>query len=113
MRRHGSLKFFKSAASMEVMPVAAIEYVGFRSPYPSSSGLKIGVFGLVNVLGRRGMLTARRADQAWSSRRPAGLRPGELPQRAGFSPHTRREIIRGAARTCQGRSYVESLRADP
>jgi hypothetical protein len=70
MRRHGSLKFFKSAASMGVMPVAATEYVRFRSPYPSSSGLKIGVFGLVNILGRRGMLTQaeerfRRENNDW------------------------------------------------
>ena len=70
MRRHGSLKFFKSAVSMGVMPVAATEYVRFRSPYPSSSGLKIGVFGLVNALGRRGMLTPaeerfRRENNDW------------------------------------------------
>ena len=46
------------------------EYVRFRSPYPSSSGLKIGVFGLVNVLGRRGMLAPaeerfRRENNDW------------------------------------------------
>jgi hypothetical protein len=46
------------------------EYVRFRSRYPSSSGLKIGVFGLVNVLGRRGMLTPeeerfRRENNDW------------------------------------------------
>ena len=52
------------------MPSADTEYVRFRSAYPSSSGLKIGVFGLVNVLGRRGMLTPteeqfRRENNDW------------------------------------------------
>jgi len=52
------------------MPPADTGYVRFRSPYPSFSGLKIGVFGLVNVLGRRGMLTPdeerfRRENNDW------------------------------------------------
>jgi hypothetical protein len=52
------------------MPGASTEYVRFRSRYTSSSGLKIGVFGLVNVLGRRGMLTPdeerfRRENNDW------------------------------------------------
>lgn len=52
------------------MPSADTEYVRFRSPYPSFSGLKIGVFGLVNTLGRHGMLTPdeerfRRQNNDW------------------------------------------------
>jgi hypothetical protein len=52
------------------MPRADRGYVRFRSPYPSSTGLKIGVFGLVNLLGRRGMLTpdeerSRRENNDW------------------------------------------------
>jgi hypothetical protein len=52
------------------MPPADTEYVRFRSSYPSFSGLRIGVFGLVNVLGRRGMLTPdeelfRRQNNDW------------------------------------------------
>jgi hypothetical protein len=52
------------------MRQAITEYVRFRSPYASFSGLKIGVFGLVNVLGRRGMLTPeeerfRRENNDW------------------------------------------------
>jgi hypothetical protein len=52
------------------MPPADPEYVRFRSRYPSATGLKIGVFGLVNTLGRRGMLTPdeerfRRQNNDW------------------------------------------------
>ena len=52
------------------MPEASTGYVRFRSRYPSSTGLKIGVFGLINVLGRRGMLTPeeesfRRENNDW------------------------------------------------
>ncbi len=47
-----------------------MEYVRFRSKYPNANGLHIGVFGLVNVLGRRGMLNPgeeqfRRENNAW------------------------------------------------
>jgi hypothetical protein len=47
-----------------------MEYVRFRSAYPGAGGYKIGVFGLVNVLGRHGMLTPeeerfRRESNAW------------------------------------------------
>lgn len=42
----------------------------FRSRYPNAAGLHVGVFGLVNVLGRHGMLTPeeeqfRRENNAW------------------------------------------------
>lgn len=52
------------------MPQTPTEYVRFRSRYASRSGLKIGVFGLVNVLGKRGMLTPeeerfRRENNDW------------------------------------------------
>jgi len=48
----------------------AAEYVRFRSRYPNAAGLKVGVFGLVNVLGRHGMLSPdeerfRRENNAW------------------------------------------------
>jgi hypothetical protein len=36
---------------------ATTEYVRFRSVYQGAKGYKVGVFGLVNVLGRHGMLT--------------------------------------------------------
>ena len=46
------------------------EYVRFRSVYPGAKGYKVGVFGLVNVLGRHGMLTPdeerfRRESNGW------------------------------------------------
>jgi hypothetical protein len=46
------------------------EYVRFRSVYYGAKGYKVGVFGLVNVLGRHGMLTPdeerfRRENNAW------------------------------------------------
>lgn len=55
---------------MGAMPLADTGYVRFRSPYPGFSGLKVGVFGLVNVLGRHGMLTPgeerfRRENNDW------------------------------------------------
>jgi hypothetical protein len=49
---------------------ATTEYVRFRSVYQGAQGYKVGVFGLVNVLGRHGMLTPdeerfRRESNAW------------------------------------------------
>ena len=49
---------------------ATTEYVRFRSAYRGAQGYKVGVFGLVNVLGRNGMLTPaeerfRRENNAW------------------------------------------------
>jgi hypothetical protein len=46
------------------------EYVRFRSRYPNVAGFYVGVFGLVNVLGRNGMLTPeqehfRQVGNAW------------------------------------------------
>ncbi len=46
------------------------EYVRFRSRFPDSRGAFVGVFGLVNVLGRHGMLSPeeelfRRENNAW------------------------------------------------
>jgi hypothetical protein len=45
-------------------------YVRFQSPVPDRRGRRIGIFGLVNMLGNRGMLTAdeeqfRRTTNAW------------------------------------------------
>jgi len=45
-------------------------YVRFRSARESATGYQVGVFGLVNVLGRHGMLTPdeeqfRRENNAW------------------------------------------------
>jgi hypothetical protein len=34
-----------------------LEYVRFQSRTPDSARFRVGVFGLVNVLGRHGMLT--------------------------------------------------------
>jgi hypothetical protein len=47
-----------------------MEYVRFRSKYPNSYGEFVGIFGLVNVLGRHGMLTPdeerfRRENNDW------------------------------------------------
>ena len=47
-----------------------MQYVRFRSRFPNAAGLQVGVFGLVNVLGRHGMLTPdeerfRRENNAW------------------------------------------------
>jgi hypothetical protein len=47
-----------------------MEYVRFRSKYPNRYGEFVGIFGLVNVLGRHGMLTPdeerfRRENNAW------------------------------------------------
>jgi hypothetical protein len=39
------------------VPEPDIQYVRFRSRYPDKDGFHVGVFGLVNVLGRHGMLT--------------------------------------------------------
>ena len=52
------------------MPEPDIQYVRFRSRYPDKDGFHVGVFGLVNVLGRNGMLTPaeeafRRDNNAW------------------------------------------------
>lgn len=49
---------------------ATREYVRFRSVYHSATGFKVGVFGLVNVLGRHGMLAPdeerfRRENNSW------------------------------------------------
>ena len=49
---------------------ATTEYVRFRSARHGAKGYKVGVFGLVNVLGRNGMLTPdeerfRRENNAW------------------------------------------------
>jgi hypothetical protein len=49
---------------------ATTEYVRFQSAYVGAKGYKVGVFGLVNVLGRHGMLTPdeerfRRENNAW------------------------------------------------
>ncbi|HET9896686.1 MAG TPA: hypothetical protein VFQ44_17285 [Streptosporangiaceae bacterium] len=46
------------------------EYLRFRSVHPNVQGLKVGIFGLVNVLGRHGMLTPeeerfRRENNDW------------------------------------------------
>jgi hypothetical protein len=54
----------------EAMPKATPAYTRFRSRYRSASGVKVGIFGLVNVLGRHGMLTpdeerARRESNNW------------------------------------------------
>lgn len=48
----------------------AMEYVRFRSACAGAKGYKVGVFGLVNVLGKHGMLTPeeerfRRENNAW------------------------------------------------
>ncbi len=45
-------------------------YVRFHSAHPSVQGYKVGVFGLINVLGKHGMLTPeeerfRRESNAW------------------------------------------------
>jgi hypothetical protein len=47
-----------------------MEYIRFRAARPGRKGLNIGVFGLVNVLGRNGMLTSdeerlRRENNDW------------------------------------------------
>jgi hypothetical protein len=47
-----------------------VEYVRFRSAHPNVHGFHVGVFGLVNVLGRHGMLAPdeerfRRENNAW------------------------------------------------
>jgi hypothetical protein len=47
-----------------------VEYVRFQSRHPNRFGEHAGVFGLVNVLGRDGMLTpdekrSRRENNAW------------------------------------------------
>ena len=47
-----------------------MEYVRFRSRYPNVAGFQVGIFGLVNVLGRNGMLTPeqehfRQVSNAW------------------------------------------------
>jgi hypothetical protein len=47
-----------------------VEYIRFRSVYPGIKGQRVGVFGLVNVLGRHGMLAPeeeqfRRENNAW------------------------------------------------
>jgi hypothetical protein len=49
---------------------ARTEYVRFRSVHRGAKGYKVGVFGLVNVLGRHGMLSPdeerfRRENNAW------------------------------------------------
>lgn len=48
-------------------------YVRFQSPVPDRLGRRIGIFGLVNMLGKRGLLTAeeehfRRTTNAWYDR---------------------------------------------
>jgi hypothetical protein len=45
-------------------------YVRFQSPVPDRRGRRIGIFGLVNMLGKRGLLTPdeehfRRTTNAW------------------------------------------------
>jgi hypothetical protein len=45
-------------------------YVRFQSPFPDRLGRRIGIFGLVNMLGNRGLLTPeeehfRRTTNAW------------------------------------------------
>ncbi|MET7278607.1 hypothetical protein ABZS29_10295 [Kribbella sp. NPDC005582] len=45
-------------------------FVRFQSPVPDRHGRRIGLFGLVNMLGKRGLLTAaeeefRRTTNAW------------------------------------------------
>jgi hypothetical protein len=45
-------------------------YVRYQSPVPDRSGLRVGIFGLVNMLGNRGLLTAdeehlRLTTNAW------------------------------------------------
>lgn len=47
-----------------------MEYVRFQSRYPNAAGLHVGIFGLVNVLGRHGMLAPheerfRRENNDW------------------------------------------------
>lgn len=49
---------------------AGAEYVRFRSARPTATGIHVGIFGLVNVLGRHGMLAPaeeqfRRENNAW------------------------------------------------
>jgi hypothetical protein len=58
------------AGKHETVPQPDIEYVRFRSRYPNQDGVHVGIFGLVNVLGRHGMLTPaeetfRRENNAW------------------------------------------------
>jgi hypothetical protein len=45
-------------------------YVRYQSPVPDRSGRRVGIFGLVNMLGKRGLLTVdeerlRRTTNAW------------------------------------------------
>ena len=42
-------------------------FVRFRSPHVSERGIHVGVFGLVNVLGRQGLLSAE--DEQWRRER--------------------------------------------
>ena len=47
-----------------------MRFVRFQSPTPSERGIHVGVFGLVNILGKRGLLTAddeqlRRERNRW------------------------------------------------
>lgn len=47
-----------------------MEYVRFQGQYPNVAGLHVGIFGLVNVLGRHGMLAPdeerfRRENNDW------------------------------------------------
>jgi hypothetical protein len=61
-----------------------LEYVRFRSRYPNQAGERIGVFSLVNVLGRHGMLTPdeeefRRENNSWYNAaypEPSATHPG-------------------------------------
>lgn len=50
--------------------MTAPTYVRFQSPVPDRMGRRIGIFGLVNMLGNRGLLTSdeehfRRTTNAW------------------------------------------------
>lgn len=50
--------------------MSAPGYVRFQSPVPDRLGRRIGIFGLVNMLGKRGLLSAeeerfRRTTNAW------------------------------------------------
>ena len=89
----GALGSLARAGKHVTVPSPDIEYVRFRSRYPNQDGVHIGIFGLVNVLGRNGMLTPaeetfRRENNAWYDAaypdpctvRPVRLRPAAQPR---------------------------------
>lgn len=83
-----------------------MEYVRFRSEYPNQAGEHVGVFGLVNVLGRHGMLTPaeerfRRENNAWYDARypnpcdtnPSAYDPAVNSHAAAWFKPTASELI--------------------